>query len=59
MVKSISIGAAGSMSVVLVEGGLLPGCFSSILFIYCVNNCFGGIALSSWFIILSTLFILT
>ena len=59
MVKFISSGAAGTMSAALMEGGLLRGCFSSILFIYCVNNCFGGIALSRWFIILSALFILT
>ena len=36
-------------------GGLLRGCFSNILFIYCVNCCFMG---KCWFIILSTLFIL-
>ena len=59
MVKFISSGAAGTMSAALVEGGLPRGCFSSILFIYCVNNSFGGIALSRWFIILSALFILT
>ena len=54
---SISSRAAG---LPLCGSGLLRGCFSIILFIYCLNYCFlGGITLSDCFIILSTLFILT
>ena len=64
MVEFISSRAAGTISAVFVGVGLLRGCFSSILLILLSSDCvngwvFLGAALCGWFIILSTLFILT
>ena len=59
MVGSISSGAAGTMSAVLVGVGSFV-CVSQVFYLFIVwTAIFGGIALSACFIILSTLFILT
>ena len=59
MVGSISRGAAGTMPAILVEVGFFVG-VSQVFYLFIVSTTvFWGIALSDWFIILITLFILT
>ena len=59
MVGSISSGAPGTMSAVLVGVGSFVG-VSQVFYLFIVwTAVFWGIALSGCFIILSTLFILT
>ena len=56
---SISIGAPGTMSAVLVGLGSFMG-VSQVIYLFIVGTAvFWGIALSGWFIILNTLFVLT
>ena len=56
---SISIGAAGTMSAVLLGLGSFVG-VSQVFYLFIVGTAvFWGIALSGWFIISNRLFVLT
>ena len=56
---SISIGAAGTMTAVLVGLGSFVG-VSQVIYLFIVGTAvFWRIALSGWFIISNTLFVLT